>query len=153
MDIIRQAFRLMEVVTGFAGRVRKLYYAVMLLGHSCPKCGGRLIMIDEGRCQCRSCGHEFDPTVAFQRCSVCGGKPVLHIRRYQCSQCGADISSRFLFDGLVFDPLYFRQKMAESRQRKMQQREWIRKMLTENFSGALSLPVAELYSIDRRVRK
>lgn len=147
MDIIRQAFRLIEMVTGFVGRARKLYYAVMLLGHSCPKCGDRLVMIDEGRCQCRSCGHEFDPTVAFQRCSACDGKPVLRVRRYQCQQCGTDISSRFHFDGLVFDGEYFRRKMAESRQRKTRQRERVRKMLAESRSGTLILPAAELSSI------
>ena len=147
MDIIRQAFRLMEVVMGFAGRARKLYYAVMLLGHSCPKCDGRLTMVVEGRCRCRSCEHEFDPTIAFQRCPACGGRPVLHVRRYQCPQCGTDIASRFLFEGLVFDGEYFRQKMAESRQRKTQQRDRVRRMLAESRSGALSLPAAELSSV------
>ncbi len=48
MDIIRQAFRLMEAVTGFAGRVRKFYYAVVLLGHCCPKCDGKLRMVERG---------------------------------------------------------------------------------------------------------
>ncbi|KKK63595.1 hypothetical protein LCGC14_2992720, partial [marine sediment metagenome] len=84
MDIVRQAFRLVEVVTAFAGRARQLYYAVVLLGHSCPRCGGKLAMVAEGRCRCRSCGHGFDPTVAFQRCPACGGKLVLRVRRYQC---------------------------------------------------------------------
>ena len=147
MDIVRQAFRLAEVVTGFAGRARKLYYAVMLMGHSCTRCGGKLTMAAEGLCRCRPCGHEFDPTIAFQRCSACGGVPVLRVRRYQCRQCGADVASRFLFDGLVFDAGYFRQKMAESRQRKKQLHEQVRKMLAECSSGALSLPAAELSSI------
>jgi rubredoxin len=147
MDIIRQAFRLMEVITGFAGRVRKLYYAVVLLGHSCPKCGDRLIMIDEGQCQCRSCGHEFDPTIAFQQCSICSGKPVLRVRRYQCRQCGADVASRFFFDGLVFNKEYFRDKMTESRMRKKEQRECVRKMLADSRSGALIPPAAELSSV------
>ncbi len=147
MDIIRQAFRLIEVVMSFAGRARKLYYAVVLLGHSCPACGGRLAMAGEGLCRCRSCGHEFDPTIAFQRCSACGGKPVLRVRRYQCQQCGCDVVSRFGFDGLVFDGEYFRQKMTESRRRKKQQRERVRKMLADSCSGALSLPAAELSSV------
>ena len=147
MDIIRQAFYLLEAVTGFAGRARKLYYAVMLLGHTCPACGRKLSMVSEGRCKCRSCGLQFDPTIAFQRCAACGGIPELRVRRYRCTDCGADITSLFLFDGLVFDPEYFRQKMIESRQRKTQQQERVRRMLAECRSGALSLPAAELSSI------
>ncbi len=126
---------------------KRLYYAVMLLGHSCPACGGRLAMAAEGLCRCRSCGHEFDPTVAFQRCSACGGKPVLRVRRYQCQQCSCDVVSRFHFDGLVFDGEYFRQKMAESRERKKQQHERVREMLAECRSGVLSLPAADLSSV------
>lgn len=147
MDIIRQAFRLLEAVTGFAGQARKLYYEVMLLGHSCPACGGRLAMIDEGRCRCRSCDQEFDPTIAFQCCSMCGGKAVLRVRRYQCRQCGDEVASRFLFDGLVFDTEYFRQKMAESRKRKNERRERVRKLLAESRSGALQTPAADLDAV------
>ena len=88
MDIIRQAFRLMEAVTGFAGRVRKLYYAVVLLGHRCPSCDGKLVMVGEGLCRCRSCNYEFDPTVTFEKCSNCGGSVVLSVRRYRCKECG-----------------------------------------------------------------
>jgi len=144
MDIIRQAFRLLEAVTGFAGRVRKFYYAVVLLGHCCPKCNGKLMMVGEGLCRCRSCKSEFDPTVAFQRCSVCTSPLELQFRRYRCKECNTDITSRFLFDGLVFDKQYFRQKMAESRQQRKQQRERVRKMLAESRSGNLQLPVADL---------
>jgi hypothetical protein len=147
MDIVRQAFRLVEVVTGFAGRARQLYYAVVLMGHSCPACGGKLAMAAEGLCRCQSCGQEFDPTIAFQHCSVCGGEPVLRVRRYECRQCGTDLASRFLFDSLVFDADYFRQKMAESRERKKQLREQVREMLAASRSGAVSLPEAELSSV------
>ena len=117
MDIIRQAFRLMVAVTGFAGRARKFYYAVVLLGHCCPKCNGKLVMVGEGLCRCKFCKSEFDPTVAFQRCGVCGGRPEVQLRRYRCCNCRADIFSRFLFDGLAFNKEYFCQKMAESRQK------------------------------------
>ena len=147
MDIIAMAFSLADAVASFAGRAKRLYYAVMLLGHSCPACGGRLAMASKGQCRCLSCGHEFDPTVAFQRCSTCGGKLVLRVRRYQCQQCGTDIFSRFHFDGLVFDGEYFRRKMAESRERKKQQHERVREMLAESRSGALSLPAAQLSSV------
>ena len=147
MDIIRQAFRLLEVVTGFAGRARKLYYAVVLLGHSCLRCGGRLAMAAEGLCRCRHCGHAFDPTAAFHRCIRCGGNVALSVRRYRCRQCGSEVASRFLFDGLVFDADYFRVKMAESRERRSQQRDRVRRMLAESRSGLLGVPAAELSSV------
>ena len=131
------AFRFRDAVTAFADRARRFYYAVMLMGQACPDCGGRLMMIREGTCRCRACERELDPTVAFQRCSACGGTPVLRIRRYICKQCGADIPSRFLFEGLVFGADYFRQKMTESRQRSKVRLEAVRRMLAETRSMAL----------------
>ena len=67
----------------------------------------------------------------------------MRIRRYECRTCGALIQSRFLFDGLVFDAAYFRHKMAESRERKQQRRERVRRMLAESRSPAAELPPAE----------
>ncbi len=104
-------------------------------------------MVREGMCQCRSCGHQFDPTATFQGCQACGGKVVLKVRRYQCQQCGTDVPSRFLFDGLVFDAEYFRQKMAEHRQKKAEQHERVRQMLAESRSQALGLPAANLQDV------
>ncbi len=147
IDIVRLAFRLAEAVTGFAGRARQLYYAVMLLGRECPRCGGGLVMQAEGRCKCLACGDEFDPTVAFQRCGTCGGRLELRVRRYRCTQCRADVASRFLFDGLAFDTDYFRQKMTESRQRKRELRERVRKMLAESRSPHLDALPADLAAI------
>ena len=62
---------------------------------------------------------------------------MLRVRRYACRQCGADIQSRFLFEGLVFDADYFRRKMAESRQRKGERLEAVRRMLAETRSPPL----------------
>jgi len=86
----------------------------------------------------------LDPTISFQRCSACGGVPVLRVRRYNCRDCGIVIQSIFLFDGLIFDGEYFRQKMIESRQRRKEQRERVREMLAESRSGDLSLEYADL---------
>lgn len=77
-------------------------------------------MLRDGLCQCDDCMHEIDPTVAFQVCDECEGRLTLRVRRYVCQQCGRDVDSQFLFDGLVFDRAYFRQKMQESRQRTKQ---------------------------------
>jgi hypothetical protein len=75
---------------------------------------------------------------------MCGGKAVLRVRRYQCQQCGAEVASRFLFDGLVFDTKYFQQKMAKSRKRRNERRERVREMLSESRSDALQTPAADL---------
>ena len=104
-------------------------------------------MVGESRCRCSSCGYIFDPTVSFQRCSACGGVPALRVRRYQCSECGADVTSRFVFEGLVFDVEYFRRKMAESRQRKQERREGIRRMVAENRSPAVKASPVDLEGI------
>ncbi len=135
-----------SAVQEFVEKVRSFYYRVMLTGYRCPKCNGSLIMVAEGKCRCNHCGDELDPTVTFQRCSACGGMPFLRIRRYLCRNCGGYISSKFLFDGIVFNPDYFRRKMDESRQRKKQQRERVRQMLAESRSTALPLPAVDLNS-------
>jgi len=147
MNIITLAFDMAKAVESFVEKAKKFFYSVMLFGHRCPKCNGLLIMVPEGRCKCVSCGNEFDPTVTFQRCSACGGTPILRLRRYQCNKCHSDIRSKFLFDGLMFNAEYFRQKVAESRQRKKEQRERIRKMLAESRSADLPLGVVDLTSV------
>ena len=144
MNIRVLAFEIAEAVQAFMGKARRFFYGVMLIGHRCQRCNGLLTMVSEGKCRCVSCGREFDPTIAFQRCRVCGGVPVLRVRRYQCKDCGGDIESRFLFDGLAFDAEYFRQRMAESRERKQEQRKRVRQMLAESRSGDLPLEQADL---------
>lgn len=119
-EIIRRAFELAEAVEIFAGHARKFYYQVMLSGSACPRCEGDLRMLRESYCRCVSCGSAFDPTVAFQRCSDCEGRVRLRICRYRCVLCGADVRSRFVFDARVYDAEYFRERMAQSRQRKLE---------------------------------
>jgi hypothetical protein len=147
MNIRVLAFEMAEAVQAFMRKARRFFYGVMLIGHRCPMCNGMLTMVSEGKCGCVSCGKELDPTVVFQRCRVCGGIPVLRVRRYQCKDCGSDIESRFLFDGVVFDTDYFRAKMVESRQRKQEQRERVRQMLAESRSGDLPLEEADLSGV------
>jgi len=147
MNIVTLSFDMAAAVHQLFVRARRFYYMVMLFGHRCPKCKGSLMMIAEGRCKCDSCKYEFDPTVEFQRCSSCGGIPVLRVRRYQCRKCGIDIRSTFLFDGLVFDSGYFCRKMAESRQRKKEQKQRVREMLEQCRSEPLTLDAPDLNSI------
>lgn len=147
MNIIALAFDMAAAVKEFVGRAKRFYYHVMLFGCRCGKCNGPLTMIGDGRCKCDGCGDQFDPTVAFQRCSHCGGTPVLRVRRYQCRSCGQPIHSVFLFDGIVFDAGYFKQKMAESRQRKKELRQRVQEMLADCRSAPLSLEAPDLNSI------
>ncbi|MBN2561391.1 MAG: hypothetical protein JXQ75_10725 [Phycisphaerae bacterium] len=143
MNIIQMAFSMTAAVERLVNRIRRFYYAVALARHDCPSCHGKLEMMVEGRGCCVDCEKTLDPTIAFQRCSACGGKPMLRVRRYVCDRCGQGIRSQFLFDGLVFDAAYFRQKMVESRQRKQEQRERVRQMLAESRSEHLVLLPAE----------
>jgi hypothetical protein len=147
MNIIAAAFDMAKAVESFVEKAKKFFYSVMLLGHRCPKCNGSLTMVPEGRCRCNSCGKQFDPTIEFQRCSACGGVPVLKVRRYECRKCHSDIRSKFLFDGLIFSAEYFRQKVAESRERKKEQRERMKQMLAECRSNDLQLGVADLAGV------
>ena len=151
MNIRVLAYEMTEAVEAFLQKARRFFYRVVLIGRRCPACNGSLAMVSESKCQCTSCRKEFDPTVAFQRCSECGGVPVLRVTRYQCSSCGGGIISKFLFSGLVFDPDYFRQKMAESRQRKQKQQERVRQMLAESRSSDLALDHADLGSVPNLV--
>lgn len=119
-DIILRAFALAQAVETFVGHAREFYYEVMLSNATCPRCEGDLRMLRESHCRCVSCGSTFDPTVAFQRCPDCDGRVRLRIFRYRCVHCGADVRSRFVFDARVYDAEYFRERMAQSRQRKLE---------------------------------
>ena len=147
MNIRTLAFDMARTVETFIQKAKRFFYNVVLFGYRCPKCNGSLIMVSEGKCQCASCGNTFDPTVTFQSCSACGGVPVLRVRRYQCKNCGGDISSKFLFYGLVFEAEYFKKKVAESRLRKKEQRERVRQMLLESRSADLPLGAVDLSAV------
>ncbi len=141
--IIELGEYLLAAVAELAGHVRELYYAVMLSGHACPSCDGPLKMIREGRCACRVCEYAFDPTLMFQACPDCSGTLQLRVCRYTCRHCGRDVRSHFLFDGRAFDPAYFREKMAASRQRRQARREQLRALLAGTRSPAVELGPAE----------
>lgn len=131
---MRRAFALAQAVDALLEHTRRFCYQVMLSAFECPKCGASLEMIGESRCRCHACSHDFDPTVQFQRCPACDGRLRLRICRYVCRACGADVPSRFVFDGVVFDRDYFRRKMAESRERKREDRAERRQQAVDNRS-------------------
>ena len=147
MNIIQRAFEMAEAVQDFFGRAKGFYYKVVLLGHRCGNCNGKLSMTAESRCRCQSCKLEYDPTVAFQRCLACGGVPVLRVRRYYCGDCGSEANSKFLFETLPFERDYFKEKMAASRQRKKEKLEQVREMLAQSRSQTLTLGAVDLDSV------
>lgn len=136
-EIIRRAFELAQAVETFVGHARDLYYEVMLSNATCPRCEGDLRMLRESYCRCVSCGSAFDPTVAFQRCPDCEGRVRLRICRYRCVHCGADVRSRFVFDARVYDAEYFRECMAQSRQRKLERCDRAREAYIDTRSAVL----------------
>lgn len=146
-EIIRLAFELARAVETLVEHTKAFCYEVMLSAHSCPKCGGSLEMTGESRCHCRECSHEFDPTIQFQRCPTCEGRLRLRICRYICQGCGADVPSRFVFDGVVFDREYFRRKMVESRERQRQQRTERQHQVAENRSLPAEPPPMDLAAV------
>jgi hypothetical protein len=147
MNIIRRAVEMFEAVQDFFGRARKFYYKVVLLGHRCGQCNGRLSMTAESRCRCQKCDLGFDPTVKFQRCSACEGVPVLRVRRYYCKGCGKEVISKFVFETLPFERDYFKEKMAQSRRRKKEQQDRVREMLAQSRSQTLALGAVDLDSV------
>lgn len=147
MDPIAMAQAVTGAVDRLRAKARQLYYAVILMAHRCPQCGGDLRMTGESRCRCLTCGGIFDPTLEYQRCPDCGGSLRLRVCRYHCTACGADVPSRFVFDGRVFDAEYFRHAMIRCRQRKREQREQLREAVTENRSKAFQLPEADVASV------
>lgn len=150
-QLIAASFQIQEAAERYAHNAKLFYYQSVLYFHKCHSCAGRLVMQSESKCRCLSCNAQFDPTVAFLRCSACGGAVRLQVRRYACVDCGSDVPSRFVFDGLVFDCDYFRCKMAEHRERKRERLARVRELLSGSCSGRLDLqpleeaPLANLF--------
>ncbi len=96
-------------------------------------------MLRDSWSQCAACGNEFDPTLAFQRCTTCDSQLQLRISRYWCPRCRVPVKSQFSLDGSAFDTEYFREKMAESRQRREARIEDVKDMLANSRSAPYEL--------------
>ena len=145
--IIELGNALLAAVRSFAAHARVYYYVVAISGDSCPRCSGSLVMEREGRCACVGCSFSFDPTISLQSCSSCQGAPRIRIRRYECERCGQEIISRFLFDRVIFDAAYFREKMAVSRRRTKEQRHRLQERHTADRSPNLPSQDADLHAV------
>jgi len=73
--------------------------------------------------------------------------PSLRVRRYYCKDCGNEITSRFVFETLPYEREYFKQKMAESRQRKKEKIKQVREMLAQSRSQAITFDAVDLDSV------
>lgn len=120
------------------GRAKGFYFQVLLGQHSCPVCGEGLCMTGPSECRCQN-GHRLDPTIAFQKSLCCGAGLRKRLLHYVCAACGSSQASHFLFDERLFDPEYFREKMAEHRKRARARKEAARQALAESRSGAFCL--------------
>jgi len=144
-NMISAVESLTSTVAVFKAKVRTFYYEVLLSTNVCPSCGGQLVMAEAGKCYC-SCGNALDPAIEFQRSSCCGARLSKRKLHYECSSCGQMVPSKYLFDERIFDNAYYREMMRESRTRRSQRDEAIRKLLEDSHSGRLfllDLPSAE----------
>jgi len=132
--LYQEGQRLWQAVARYREHVRYFFHQVVLSDHACPRCEGRLEMVQDGLCHCGGCGQVFDPTLAFQRCAACGGRSTRKTVRYFCTGCGRSLRSRYTFGVLVFDRAYFARKMQESRQRQKTRKEVIRRLLAASRS-------------------
>lgn len=145
-NIIHEAFVITQAVDRLKEKVRHFFYQVILMGHSCPECRAKIEMVADNWCHCRLCGHEFDPTQQFQRCS-CGGHLKIQVRRYICQDCGTVCGSRFAFDSVVYDREYFAEKMRESRNRKAQKGIDRSSTISQQRSDNMKYCAAEISSV------
>lgn len=137
---LRGMDRIGELIRQMRNKLRRLFYGAALFAMPCPSCGRpNLRMLRDSWCRCDNCGHELDPTLVFQGCTGCGGSLRRRIHHYWCDACKQRIRSAFCFDAKVFDADYFRRMMQESRARKRQKREQLKKMLANARSGAYIL--------------
>jgi hypothetical protein len=131
--------RVQSSVAAFKEKVRAFYLEVVLSGHACPSCAGKLVTAGTSRVRCEICHVTFDPTETFQRSPCCGEPLVLRRTHYTCRKCDAVVPSRFLFDETIFDSQYFRDAMRESRERAEERRERVRLVLLGTRSDSLDL--------------
>ena len=125
-------------VSVFKELAREYYFEVLLSSYRCPECNGRLQMTGQSQCAC-PCGKTFDPTLVFQQSPCCNDKLVRKTFHYACSRCHKTVPSRFLFDERLFDKVYFKEMMQESRDRARKKREEVGRLLAESRSDTLIL--------------
>ena len=118
----------------FKEKVRKFYYLLVLSDYRCPRCTGKLKMLDDSKCLCISCKYEFDPTLEFQKCPECSGDLIKKTYHYFCKHCNNQVYSRFCFEETAFNNEYFTEMMRKSREIKYIQRQAFHKQIISSRS-------------------
>ena len=124
----------------FKEHARLFYFDVLMSIHPCPHCGGKLRIVAASKAKCTTCSTILDPTLEFQRSPCCNAKLRQKTCHYICVKCSEYVPSMYLFDERLYTPEYFKEKMWESRERKRQRCEELRKILTGSRSNQLLLP-------------
>jgi len=122
----------------FKTHVREFYFRVVLGDFPCVRCGRIMAMTGPSECTC-VCGFRLDPTLEFQRSTCCDARLRRARSHYVCTDCGAVVPSRFLFDEVLLDRQYFRDKMSECRERKRRRRQELRLLLAASRSHDLQV--------------
>ena len=127
-----------SVIESYRVSVRSFYFSVLLAKFRCPQCQGSIQLVEPSSALC-GCGAAFDPTLVFQKSGCCGAILVKRQCHYSCNVCGEVVPSIFLFDGVIFDSEYFRDKMRLSREQRRREQAETRAVLRAERSGTLSI--------------
>lgn len=128
-----------HAIDSYRERVRSFYFSVLMSKFCCPQCEGPFQLVGPSIARC-NCGAEFDPTVTFQRSCCCGAILVKRHSHYACCACDNLVPSIFLFDEVIFNSGYFRDRMRLSREQRRREQAEMRAILTVAKSGQLPLP-------------
>lgn len=147
--IFEEMEKVQASVKTFKERSKAYYFDVLFSKYRCPICTKKPKINSLSQAEC-ICGYLFDPTLQFQRSSCCNARLIRQIYHYVCSQCGKYVKSLFLFDKRIFDKEYFREMMAQSRERKKQKREQFSQILRDQSEELIlgdSFDLEELESL------
>ena len=137
-DLLSRMAVVENVIGSYRTSVRSFYFGVLLSKFRCPQCQGQFQVVGPSSAQC-NCGAVFDPTIVFQKSGCCGALLVKRQCHYSCGVCGDVVPSIFLFDEVVFDSEYFREKMRLSREQRRREQAETRAILRAERSGGLSI--------------
>ncbi len=137
-DLLSRMAAVENVIESYRASVRNFYFSVLLSKFRCPQCQGQFQVVGPSAALC-GCGAAFDPTVTFQKSGCCGAVLVKRQCHYACNVCGDVVPSIFLFDEVLFDSEYFREKMRLSREQRRREQAETRVILRAERSGTLSI--------------
>ena len=136
-DLLSRMAAVENVIESYRASVQSFYFTVLLSKFRCPQCQGSFQLVGPSSALC-ICGAGFDPTLIFQKSGCCGAILVKRQCHYACSVCGDVVPSIFLFDEVLFDSEYFREKMRLSREQRRREQAETRAILRAERSGTLS---------------